>query len=474
MKSLNKLKLVCAAKPPFITLTIRGGSHVTPAELGVTLSDLIKRNMQPDEITLQKTLMSESDTIGLEWLDQVEVYVDHVRVFQGLAQVPQRSEDSRLTESVQILGGWWHLTRSLFTRRLPYSHPGPVSDGGTVVGSDIPYFAGLKIWANTGFISAVDTQTYEAGLAYSVSGSAVTFDRGGYQSSKGELFYRTYEYVGGGYFLQVLPLHYEVNSVLASWRSSYISFGNTPPLDTPEMVDIVAAVSSPDAVYPRSITVQDSTCADVLTQVLAVRPTASMPAIYSAATPTFGLTSKANAPLLEVSESLLNRRLSRNISVRKDLIPSGVVVRYEAATEDWLDAVPLKGHALPARVDKAPSTAQPDEPGSVVMSVPPSDHHSAQTANPIAAAVWAELNELGHSGSASFACGSAVEADEFRIGSLLSWQDLAGQGFIQETRWDLSRSRITLRVGYPAPLGLERTLDLQRWIKESLNLGRTR
>lgn len=450
-----------------IEIKVNTGSWQNAERLGLSVSEISRRNLGADEVSLTKVISRNSEQMGITYGDTVFVRVDGVPVMQGLAQSPVRAFGAgNKSRSVRILGGWHHLSRVPFHRSIALNGiAGGVFDGALIQGGIVEGFAGMKLWLGTGYADATVGEDYEFTHTTNFSASPKQVDISGYVSNSGFIFPR-YK-IGGSVLLTTL--YGQVSNLFVQWEAGFSRFSNEAPLLTPDLTELNAALNTPYPVYPRQQTVSDVTLDRVLQNALTIVPRCSSWVDYTLPIPQLHFSPLEDMPVSDLSGGIA---MDGALSVRHDLVPTGVLIRYEKAKPEG-DALQLaKGHAEARYVDKWPLGIQPNQPGVLVLSVPYPGEEEPLVGN-LARMVYDQLTPARIAGNVVLGPLDAAQAVQWRPGRAITVSEdaeTAGYvGVIQESTWNPASHTVRLSVGYPQAANVNTMKDLQSYLIESLS-----
>lgn len=449
-----------------LEIKIGAADFVSAESLGLTVGDVIRRNMAPDEVTLSRPGGALSEALGIARADEVVVRVNGAVVLRGLAQAPVSTYGANASRSVRVLGGWHHLSRVPFHRSILLSgiasgvRTGALPQGGIING-----FSGMKIWLGTGFADATVGEDYEFTNRANFVVSPKRVDLSGYITNSGFIFTR-YKLAGG---VLLTPLYAEVAALFDTWESGFTSFGLTPPLVVPTLTEINAALNSPYPIYPRQQTVTNVSLDRVLQAVMTIVPRCSAWVDYAPSTPEMHLT-----PLegMEVTDLTHDMMIDGSLSVRHDLVPEGVIIWYEDVRPTGDALMTSKGHSAPRYIDKYPADVQPNQEGVLVLTVPHPGENEPFVGN-LARTVYDQLAPARIAGQVVIGPLTPEQAAEWVPGRALTHStdpELAGYtGIIQDAAWNAATGLVRLTVGYPTAASIGSMRDLQSYLIECIS-----
>lgn len=450
-----------------IEIKVNAGAWQNVETLGLQVSELSRRNMAVDEVTLTKVIGDSSERLGIGHNNTVTIRIDGVNIMQGLAQAPTRQFGAgNASRSVRILGGWHHLSRVLFHRSISLNGiTGGVFDGALVQGSRITGFSGLKLWIDGAFVDATPGEEYEFTNRVDWASTPKKVDISGYVTTAGALFPRFK--IGSSVVLT--SLFSQVYQSLLIWRAGFLAFTKQPPLIIPDGDELNKALNVPYTVFPRQQNIADVTCDRVLQNMLTIVPRCSTWVDYATETPELHLTPLEDMPVSEITPSLI---VDGNLSVRHDLVPKGVVVQYEKPKPTGDALMLARGHADKLRVDKWPLTIQTNMPEIITLTVPHPGEVEPVALN-LARSVYEQLTPARLAGVVVLGPLDAVRASQWRPGRAIAVSadpELEGYtGIIQEAVWNPASHTVRLSVGYPQPAAISTLRDLQSYLIESLS-----
>lgn len=450
-----------------IELKINGGGWINAETLGIAVSEISRRNMAPDEVTLTKVIGGPSERLGIGYNNTVTVRVDGVNVMQGLAQAPtRRFGAANASRSVRVLGGWHHLSRVLFHRSISLTGiAGGVFDSALVQGTVITGFGGLKLWIDGAFVDATPGVQYEFSNRVDFAATPKLVDITGYVTTAGALFPRFK--VGGAVVLT--SLYTQAMASLLIWRAGWTAFSKQAPLVIPEVSEVVRALNDPYAVFPRQQMISDVTCDRVLQNMLTTVPKCSTWVDYSTPTPELHLTPLEDMPVTDIDPALI---VDGDMTVRHDLVPKGVVIQYEQPKPSGDALLATRGHADKLRIDKWPASIQTNMPEVITLTVPHPGEVEPVVLN-LARSVYEQLTPARLGGVIVLGPLDAAKAAQWRPGravTLSADPELEGYtGIIQEATWNPASHTVRLSVGYPQAASISTLRDLQSYLIESLS-----
>jgi hypothetical protein len=215
------------------------------------------------------------------------------------------------------------------------------------------------------------------------------------------------------------------------------------------------------AVTPRASMFQDSSVAELVVRVLAVKPDASLWFDYTQTPPMLRLRVASEAESEEITLATENGESLRG-KARSDLMVSGVVIRY-----DWQDWGPYgyqRGWSPAEHVDFYPLTSMADAPDVLTLTFVGElywyeDH--------IAEALYNSLNTLRFQGQ--LVLYDPERAIEVHPGSVFTIAGdhasmTVGQLLVQGCSYDTATGHWRCQCGLPPVLGVETLRDLRGWM----------
>lgn len=235
----------------------------------------------------------------------------------------------------------------------------------------------------------------------------------------------------------------------------------------PNLIDhgVPALRSPPEHVYdtgdpaaPKRRTVQDISVAEALRMILAVKTDAAVWWDYTTQIPGLNLRIADNETAVEI-DAEGPPLVSYDLAVLDELRPAGVYVRWEGSTSG------VTGKATSIRLaERAPVDTLTYAPNVLTQTIsePATDLQTG-----LAAELFRALDRRRSSGVV------VVSDPGFRLGlrpgmvlSLSGDAMLEGvQHWVQSVSWVPSTGLATLRIGYPAHLGLRERLDLRAVVR---------
>lgn len=423
-----------------IELKINGGDWLTAESLGLSVGTLTRRSLAPDELPISGQLATPGAALPLAYQDALSLRVNGTVVFSGECQPPRMMvTESGAAFSLSVLGPWHQLTRVLYTRSQPRTEGGSLTSLPPTLGSTFVLEGITYKWARD---DNAGTTPIEVSIPRFLSTRGLLCDP---DYTSGTL-YRT--------------MTMEIVSLLTYFAASYTRRGASCPI-TFSGAGITAALGT--TATPRFRTFHDRTVGALIADLCAARPDAASWFDYSTTPPTLHLATAAamDASTLTVGTPPL---AGCDLSARPDLVPPGVMVRweYEPAT-GWES----RGYAHPHTVDRSPATIMPHEPGMVVHSIPWEDPLLVTPG--LAASLMTASSTLRGSGSIELAGFDAdLDAAAFRPGLSLTVAGLplmAGVPLLtQDVAWDIQARAVSVSVGFPQALDLQGARDLRGWL----------
>jgi hypothetical protein len=359
------------------SMSINGASAVACEAAGWSVDGgLQRRNMAADVVTLRRAIRAGDTATGLVVGDVVNLYLNGDPFFVGTAQAPAFSfTDGRSAASVQLLGPWWNLEQLTFVRYTPtinggstdYTHLPPVLGGtfATTAGDGVSIWDDtIHDWVPAGtlyFQWARADDSSSPNHTGADSAHRMLLDIARYTSGRGLMC--DPNWLGGApsvYRTMQAELKSLVSYALAIYSSS--GLGLTAPFsaNVTTLTDSMGASAS-----PRYRTYQDRKVSELIIELMAVKPDASIWWDYSAGVPVMnmGVASEETETSLTPGSTLLR---SLDATPRAGLVLSGVVIRWEYSTNyPWY----YRGWKQVALYDKWPSTVLAHEPGVLVHTV---------------------------------------------------------------------------------------------------------
>lgn len=347
------------------TIIKNGGAAVDMSGLALAFTGLELVNMQPDGVNLSWTRRSVSELCPLAHNDTVEIFSGERRLFRGRARIGTLTSDGA---SIRIIGPWSHLDEQIYQLSLA---PGFVGmPNGKIIGETYNEVsgAGTSLWTGSGYTltDATHTRTWTLGHHDRYNGytppASTDPTSTGIRDVNKKWASRCWLFRPGGTPGQVYT------TIQDEWARvmAYVDKVNaTNPFD-------IGTVELGGVLAPRTRTIVDQPVSEVIRQVLAMKPDAAVWWDYSgsAAASINVRVASLEAPLeLVIGEQVL---MSYQLKVLDDLVPTGVVVRWEDGGSN------STGLGLPLYTDRFPGMEVASvvfTQGSTSLSVPGGNAH---------------------------------------------------------------------------------------------------
>ncbi|GEP46180.1 hypothetical protein [Brevifollis gellanilyticus] len=296
-------------------LTKNGGTMTEAREMGLSFTGLELQNMQADRASLRWTRRRASEACALAHNDTVEIFADARRIFRGRARLGSVTSEGM---GIQIVGPWSHLDEQIYQLSLLLGSFG--TPGGRVLGQTFTetWPMGTEIWTGTEWdaLDANHTITWTVSTYASYAGYPATTGTVDVNMAWAS---RCWLFRPGGTLGQVYTtLQDEWSRVM-----NFMAVTNNPDVFS------VGSVQLGGLIAPRARTIADQPVSEVLRQVLAMKPDAAVWWDYSGSgVPSIqARVASLETPLeLGIGQQVLS---GYQLKVTDDLVPSGVVVRWE-------------------------------------------------------------------------------------------------------------------------------------------------
>lgn len=463
----------------YFSMSINGATAVSCEAAGWSVDGgLVRRNMAADSVTLRRAVRAGETSIGIAVGDVVNVYLNGDYFFVGTAQALAFSfTDGRSSASVQLLGPWWNLEQLTFVRCPPtlsgvdYTHL-PHVLGGTFVTTPGD---GIQEWNGTAWVTPSTGTYYQWGRADDFSSPNHTgadashrkiLDIARFTSARGFTCDPNWtDYIANpSSIYRTMQAEIKALVTYALWIYNSSGLGLTAPF-TADLATLTANMGA--SASPRYRPYQDRKVAELIIELMAVKPDASIWWDYSAGVPVMHMGVASEEVESELTPGLPPLR-SLDAAPRTGLTMTGVVIRWEyTAATAW----PYRGWKQVALFDKYPLTCLAHEPGVLVHSV---DFDGSTLFLPtLAESLYNSLSPLRATGTLVLGDLTDAEALAIRPGMVyrVAGDELLSQAqlLIQETRWNPMDGSVTCSLGYPRALDLQTLRDLRGWATMSFS-----
>lgn len=306
---------------PF-SITINGSAAVTTQSLNLAFAGLELANMSADSAALKWARRRAVETCPIAHNDTVEIFRQGRRLFRGRARLGAITADG---VAIRLVGPWSHLEEQIYQLSLVGTVGSPE---GWVLGATFAVLtpAGTVIWNGTGWYTLPSDHT----ITYTISHRSYY---AGYPATTAEVDVnmawtsRCWLFRPGG------SLGHVYTTISAEWARvmAFMAATNAPDLFA------VGTVELGNPLAPKFRTIIDTTAAAALRQVLAMKPDAAVWWDYAAeGLPTINVrvASLETPVVLHVGSSAGHVLSGYQVRVLDDLVPSGVVVRWERDADE--------------------------------------------------------------------------------------------------------------------------------------------